>query len=85
MNTFGLYGVRVISYQEPWTETPGPVGELLYALTGCVAKMESQRRSERTNACLVRAKSKGKRLGRLLGAKYEKKRKSKGRIGIVGQ
>ena len=85
MNTFGLYGVRFISYQEPWTETPGPVGELLYALTGYVAKMESQRRREQTKACLVRAKSKGKRLGRPLGAKYEKKRKRKGKEGIIGQ
>ena len=57
VNTFGLYGVRVISFQGPWAETPGPLGELLYALTGCVAKMESQHRSERTKACLVRAKA----------------------------
>lgn len=27
-------GVRVISYQESWTEAPGELGELLYALTG---------------------------------------------------
>jgi DNA invertase Pin-like site-specific DNA recombinase len=47
--------------------------------------MESQRRSEQTKACLVRAKSKGKRLGRPLGAKYEKKRKRKGKEGIIGQ
>lgn len=30
----GTYGVKVISYQESWTEAPGELGELLYALTG---------------------------------------------------
>ena len=45
-----ICGVEVISYQESWTEAPGELGELLYALTGWVARMESQRRSERTKA-----------------------------------
>lgn len=30
-------GVRVLSYQESWTEAPGELTELLYALTGWVA------------------------------------------------
>ena len=69
------YGVKVISYQEPWTEAPGELGEVLYALAGWVAKMESQRRSERTKAGLARVKRQGKRLGRPPGVKDKKKRK----------
>ena len=68
------YSVRVLSYQESWTEAPGELGELLYALTGWVARMESQRRSERTKAGLDRVKAQGKRLGRPPGAKDKRKR-----------
>ena len=60
-----VYGVKVISYQESWTEAPGEPGELLFAIAGWVARMESQRRSERTKAGLARARAQGKRLGRL--------------------
>ncbi len=70
-----IYGVKVISYQESWTEAPGELGELLYALTGWVARMESQRRSERTKAGLARAVRDGKRLGRPVGVKDKRKRK----------
>lgn len=58
------YGVRVISEQEAWTEAPGELGELLYAITGWVARMESQRRSERTKAGLARARLQGKPIGK---------------------
>ncbi len=68
-------GVKVLSYQESWTEAPGEMAELLYALTGWVARMESQRRSERTKAGLVRVKAQGKRLGRPPGSKDKKKRR----------
>lgn len=71
------YGVKVISHQESWTEAPGELGELLYALTGWVARMESQRRSERTKAGLARARSQGKQLGRPLGSKDRKRRKKR--------
>jgi len=50
----GYGNVRVLSYQEPWTEAPGELGELLFALAGWVARMESQRRSERTKAGIDR-------------------------------
>jgi len=69
------HGVRVISYQESWTEAPGELGELLYALTGWVARMESQRRSERTKAGLARAIAQGKKLGRPKGSKDKRTRK----------
>ena len=68
-------GVKVLSYQESWTEAPGELAEVLYALTGWVARMESQRRSERTKAGLARVRAHGKRLGRPPGSKDRRKRK----------
>ena len=70
-----IHGVKVLSYMESWTETPGELAELLYAITGWVARMESQRRSERTKAGLARVKAQGRRLGRPPGSKDKKKRK----------
>jgi len=58
-----------------WTEAPGDLTELLYALTGWVARMENQRRSERTKAGLARVKAQGKQLGRPPGSKGRRKRK----------
>ncbi len=69
------YDVKVLSYQESWTEAPGELGELLFAIAGWVARMESQRRSERTKAGLARARSQGKRLGRPPGSKDKRKRR----------
>ena len=70
-----VHGVKVLSYQESWTEAPGEMAELLYAITGWVARMESQRRSERTKAGLARVKAQGQRLGRPPGSRDKKKRK----------
>lgn len=58
------HGVKVISHQESWTEAPGELAEVLYAICGWVARMESQRRSERTRAGMERAKLEGKPVGR---------------------
>jgi len=80
VNRLRSYGVNVISYQEAWTEAPGELGELLFALTGWVARMESQRRSERTKAGLVRVKVQGKRLGRPPGSRDKRKRKRTPRL-----
>jgi len=74
VNRLKICGVKVISYQESWTEAPGELGELLYALSGWVARMESQRRSERTKAGLARLVARGKKLGRPLGSKDKRKR-----------
>ncbi len=74
VDTLKAYGCRVVSLQEPWTELPGELGEVLYAIAGWVARMESQRRSERTRAGLARAIKEGKRLGRPPGKKDSKKR-----------
>ena len=75
-----IVGVKVMSYQESWTEAPGELAELLYAVTGWVARMESQRRSERTKAGLERVKAQGKRLGRPPGAKDRRKRRRRQRL-----
>ena len=75
VNKLSSCGVKVLSYQESWTEAPGEVAELLYALTGWVARMESQRRSERTKAGLARVKAQGKRLGRPPGSKDKRQRR----------
>jgi DNA invertase Pin-like site-specific DNA recombinase len=75
VNRLKICGVKVISYQESWTEAPGELGELLYALSGWVARMESQRRSERTKVGLARVKAQGKRLGRPPGSKDKRLRR----------
>jgi len=79
VNKLSSCGVKVLSYQESWTEAPGELAELLYALTGWVARMESQRRSERTRAGLARVKAQGKRLGKRLGRPPGSKDKRKRR------
>ncbi len=71
-------GVQVLSYQEPWTEAGGEMLDLLLAITGWVARMESNRRSERTKAGLTRAVAQGKQLGRPKGSKDAKKRRRSG-------
>jgi DNA invertase Pin-like site-specific DNA recombinase len=70
-----ICGVKVLSYQESWTEAPGELGELLFAIAGWVARMESQRRSERTKAGLMRLVTQGKKLGRPKGSRDKRKRK----------
>jgi putative DNA-invertase from lambdoid prophage Rac len=75
VNRLKICGVKVLSYQESWTEAPGELGELLFAIAGWVARMESQRRSERTKAGLARLVAKGKKLGRPKCSRDKRKRK----------
>jgi len=75
INKLSAWGVKILSYQESWTEAPGELAELLYALTGWVARMESQRRSERTKAGMLRAGRAGQHLGRPRGSRDKKRRK----------
>lgn len=72
------YNIRIISKEEPWTEAPPEIEDILYAIAGWVAQMESRRRSERTKAGLERAKLEGKTPGRPEGSKDSKKRKTGG-------
>ena len=78
IDSFKSYGVRVLSYQESWTEAPGAIGEVLYAIAGWVARMESERRSERTKAGLARAIKSGSTLGRPKDSKDKQKRRRTG-------
>lgn len=71
-------GVTVVSLQEPWVEVSSDFKDVLLAITGWVARMESERRSERTKAGLERARASGKQLGRPPGSKDTKKRKRSG-------
>ena len=71
-------GVTVVSIQEPWVELSSDFKDVLLAITGWVARMESERRSERTKAGLARARANGKQLGRPTGSKDSKKRKRSG-------
>ena len=77
INRLKTFGVKVISFQESWTEAPGELADVLYAIAGWVARMESQRRSERTKAGLERVRATGKRLGRPKGARDKRKRKQR--------
>ena len=81
VNRLKICGVKVLSYQESWTEAPGEMTDLLYAITGWVARMESQRRSERTKAGLARAMREGKRLGRPPGSRDRRKRRRRSHAG----
>lgn len=57
-------GVRVMSYQEPWLDTGGPIGDLLVAIFGWVAQQERRRLGERVRAGQARARAQGVHLGR---------------------
>jgi len=78
VHSLGQRGVQVLSYQEPWMEVSGEMRDLLLAIAGWVARMESNRRSERTKAGLDRVKSEGKKLGRPPGSQDKKKRSRRG-------
>jgi len=57
-------GIRVLSHQEPWLDTGGPVGELILAIFAWVAKQERERIGERVRAGQTRARAKGVHIGR---------------------
>jgi putative DNA-invertase from lambdoid prophage Rac len=78
LRRFREKGVRVVSLQEPWAEASGDAGELLMAVAAWVARMESQRRSERTKAGVARRKAQGLPVGRQPGAKDKGPRKVSG-------
>jgi DNA invertase Pin-like site-specific DNA recombinase len=59
VNTFAVYGCKVISYNESWTEAPGIAGEIMLAISGWVAKQESERKSQNTRAGIAKARLNG--------------------------
>ena len=80
VSRLGRYGCQVVSLQEPWTEVGGEMLDLLLAIAGWVARMESARRSERTKAGLARVRESGKVLGRPKGSRDSKQRSRRGYI-----
>ena len=66
--------------KEPWTDASGEMGELLTAVMAWVARMESQRRSERVRAGLARCKAQGLPIGRQHGAQDARPRKLLGYV-----
>ena len=78
VNRLGQSGVKVWSLQESWTEVEGPLQELLLSIVAWVARMESERRSERTKAGIARARTEGKHIGRPAGAKDKTRRRRSG-------
>jgi putative DNA-invertase from lambdoid prophage Rac len=75
---FKVYRVKVVSLKETWTETEGPMKDLLFAVFGWAAQYESAIKSERTKAGLARAIATGKTLGRPVGSKDGRKRHRRG-------
>ncbi len=67
MDRLRAASVRVMSHEEPWLDTGGPVGELLIAIFGWVAQQERQRIGERVRSGQARAKVQGTRSGRPFG------------------
>jgi len=53
-------GIRLVSVQEPWTESADDFTDVLYSITSWIAAWESKRKSERTRAGLARAKAGGR-------------------------
>jgi DNA invertase Pin-like site-specific DNA recombinase len=81
MRQFSDRGVPVWSLRESWTETSDPhVRELIAAIMAWVARMESERRSERIRAGLARRKAAGLPVGRQPGAADTKPRKRSGYV-----
>lgn len=72
------YGCRVLSVREPWLNVDGPLADVLYAIVGWIAKMESDRKSERVKAGHERARKEGKHLGRPMGKKDSTPRRKSG-------
>jgi DNA invertase Pin-like site-specific DNA recombinase len=64
LNTLESYGVGYKSYTEQYLDSTGIFKDAVISILAIVAKQERVRLSERTRAGLVRAKSKGTKLGK---------------------
>jgi putative DNA-invertase from lambdoid prophage Rac len=57
-------GVRVVSYRQTWTDTPGELQPLLFSVFAFFAEQESKKISDRTKAGMARVRAAGKHIGR---------------------
>jgi DNA invertase Pin-like site-specific DNA recombinase len=71
-------GCVLVSVKEPWLNGSPEVTDLLVAFAGWMAERESARRSERIRAGLARRAAEGRPIGRAIGAKDRKPRKTDG-------
>jgi putative DNA-invertase from lambdoid prophage Rac len=78
IETFDHYGARVVSIQEPWIPTEGPLRDLFIAIAGFIANFDSDRKSARVKDGLARRKAQGFALGRVKGSKDKKPRRKAG-------
>jgi DNA invertase Pin-like site-specific DNA recombinase len=77
---FRQRGVTVVSVKESWLNGSPEVQEILISFAGWMARMESQRRSERTKMGLDKRRAEGGHVGRKPGARDTKPRKRSGYI-----
>ena len=77
------HNIKLISIQEKWTEAPNDLDDILYSIAAWVAKMESQRLSERTKAGQARARIQGKTIGRPAGRSDSKIRRRRTKAEMV--
>ena len=64
LDQFTRFGVKFVSFTEPYIATVGPFSDVVVALIATIAAFESKRLSERVRAGLSRARAQGKRIGR---------------------
>lgn len=79
---FEVHGVKVVSVKEPWTETEGPMRELLFAVFAWAAQYESRIKSERTLAGLARVREFGSKSGVGIGKRGPDKQR-RNRLGYL--
>jgi putative DNA-invertase from lambdoid prophage Rac len=77
-DTLRRYEVKIMSYRQPWTDTPSELQPLLFSVFAFFAEQESRKISERTKAGMERAKAQGIHIGRPSGAKDVRRRKKTG-------
>jgi len=77
---FRQRGCTVVSVKESWLNGAPEVQDILVAFAGWMAQRESERRSERIKAGLVRRKADGLPVGRQPGAVDKKQRKRSGYV-----
>jgi DNA invertase Pin-like site-specific DNA recombinase len=79
---FFKHGVQLISVKEPWSSIPPEFLPVILSFVGMLAKMESDRRSERTRAGQARVRKDGTKSGIPIG-KRGKDKKPRRRAGYL--
>ena len=64
LHRLGTAGVGFVSVREPYLNALGPFRDAVVGIIATIAKLETERMSERIRAGITRAKAQGKRVGR---------------------